>query len=261
MTLVLTELSLLGIAMAADSAVTTPSLTPNRQRIFPRVLIGVTKLFPIHKLQAGVCAWGLGQISAIDTDVWLKNFIVSNEDRYSALQDFVLLLQNELRKHVPDIDLNQYPYGTVGFHVTGFVEWKGRKLPDFYHVHNGRSQVLESRGQASQIDPRRVNANHDMPPEECEKLFSQGMAYITRNGDYQMYAALSSLVEQFFDMLGKRGFQIPYPPSLKARAEYLRFWIKTMSEIYRLSNIVPGIGGPVTSLIISERGIEGYETL
>jgi len=86
MTLVLTELSLLGIAMAADSAVTTPSLTPNRQRIFPRVLIGVTKLFPIHKLQAGVCAWGLGQISAIDTDVWLKNFIVSNEDRYSALQ-------------------------------------------------------------------------------------------------------------------------------------------------------------------------------
>jgi len=258
MTLVLTELSTFGIAMAADSALTMPSLAPNRI-VFPRVLIGVTKLFPIHKLQAGVSVWGLGQIGKIDTDRWLENFISSNEDKYYTLQDFALLLQDELRKYVPDIDVDSY--GTIGFHVAGFVEWKGRKLPTFYHVHNGRSQVLEDRGQASQIDPRRVNANHDISPEECEKLFDQGMAYITRNGDYEMYAALSELVENFFSELREKGFRVPYPPSLKARAEYLRFWIKTMSEIYRLSNIVPGIGGPVTSLIISERGIDGYETI
>jgi len=257
MTLILTELSQLGIAMAADSAVTMLSLTLNGKKIL-RPLTGIRKLLPIHKLEAGVSVWGLGKIDTIDTDVWLYNFITSNERKYSTLKDFVFLLQDELRKHIPDIDPDSY--GTIGFHVAGFVEWKGRKLPTLYHVHNGRSQVLEDRGQASQIDPRRVNANQDMPPEECEKLFDQGMAYITRNGDYEMYAALSEIVENFFSELGEKGFRVPYPPSLKARADYLRFWIKTMSEIYSLSNKIPGIGGPVASLIISERGIEGYET-
>ena len=257
MTLILTELSRFGIAMAADSAVMVPSLAPSGRWI-PRPLTGVRKLFPIHKLQAGVSVWGLGKIDTIDTDIWLYNFIISNEGKYSTLRDFVFLLQDELRRYIPDIDPNSY--GTIGFHVAGFVEWKGRKLPTLYHVHNGRSQVLEDRGQASQIDPRRVNANHDISPEECEKLFDQGMACITRNGDYEMYAALSELVEDFFSELREKGFRVPHPPSLKARAEYLRFWIKTMSEIYNLSNIIPGIGGSVTSLIISERGIEGYET-
>jgi hypothetical protein len=44
------------------------------------------------------------------------------------------------------------------------------------------------------------------------------------------------------------------------RAEYLRFQIRTVSGIYKLSNMFPLIGGPITTLTISSRGFESYET-
>jgi hypothetical protein len=68
------------------------------------------------------------------------------------------------------------------------------------------------------------------------------------------------------------GLSFPYPESLESRGEYLRFWIKTITEIYRLSNarrrVLPqpvtsgdaSIGGPVTVLTISKEGITSFYT-
>lgn len=258
MTLVLSELSQYGIAMAADTAVTMQTITTD-QRGFFRVYYGATKLRPIFKLQAGVSVWGQGKIDNVDSDVWLAEFIVRNQNNYNSIRDFAILLQNELRTHIPDIDPQQHPLGTIGFHLAGFVDSEGQKLPTFWHIHNGISQALQARGIT--IDPRRVNANEDFPPQQIPP----GVFRITRNGDFQMYALVNQQLETFFSNLRRQGFQIPHPPSLgvtplRARAEYLRFWIKTMGDIYRLSNIFPGIGGDVTTLTISPLGIETYET-
>lgn len=84
---------------------------------------------------------------------------------------------------------------------------------------------------------------------------------MTRNGDYRLYAELFEVVENFFNSrVRPLGIQIPYPLTLDTIVDYLRFQIKTVSEIYKLSNLVPGIGGPVTTLTISEQGITSYET-
>jgi hypothetical protein len=53
LTLILTEISVFGIAMAADSAVTEEVVTPNGTREY-RVLTGVHKLQVIKKLKAGM---------------------------------------------------------------------------------------------------------------------------------------------------------------------------------------------------------------
>lgn len=63
MSLVLTELSNHGVAMAADAAVTCPS---------GRVFVGAQKLLPVRILNAGVSVWGLGRVSATDADIWLE---------------------------------------------------------------------------------------------------------------------------------------------------------------------------------------------
>lgn len=161
--------------------------------------------------------------------------------------------------HIPDIDVQRNSLGTIGFHLAGYVEHEGRRLPTFYHIHNGISQALQARG--IQIDARRVNANHDFPPRPLR----QGEFYTTRNGDFQMYALMNQQLRILFDNLRRQGFRIPNHQSmdespLRARAEYLRFWIKMVSEIYRLSNIFPGIGGEVTTLTILHQNIETYET-
>ena len=246
MTLILTEITEFGIAMAADSAVTT-SYNLGRHSGH-RVLAGVRKLQPVHYLNAGISCWGVGEIGGLDTDIWLENFIKANEHIHK-LNDFAMLLQNELRRVLGMIEQN-----TAGFHLAGFVEKEGRKMPTFFHVHNGPSQYPSI---AAQIDSALFNANQDMPPEDCPP----GYFKITRNGDFQLYAELFGAVESFFNTrVRPLGIEIPSPLTLGSIAEYLRFQIKTVSEIYKLSNLVPSIGGPVTTLTISDQGIMSYET-
>jgi hypothetical protein len=81
------------------------------------------------------------------------------------VHDFVVLLRDELRICISRIDVKNRDeeYGTIGFHLAGFVNWHGQMTPTFYHIHNGRSLVLEKRG--INIDPSTINANHDLLPE------------------------------------------------------------------------------------------------
>jgi len=268
MTLVLTEISVFGIAMAADSAVTMLRDLPNGKRLV-RVLVGIKKLQQIQKLQAGISVWGEGKIAGIDSDFWLDQFIKTRENEYDSLGTFAALLEGELRDIIPEIDLQKDLYGTIGFHLAGFVDFKGERTPTFYHIHNGRSEALERRG--IEIDARRVNANHDLPPELAHEYLDKERVYTTSNGDYRLYREIFERLETFFQDLAKSGkIVVPLSLSLRDRAEWLRFEIETMASLYKMMGIrypgieqyvrLPTIGGYITTLSISQKGIESYET-
>lgn len=259
MTLILTELSRFGIAMAADSAVTFQETLPEGDTI-PRVLLGVRKLQPIPKLNAGISVWGLGEIEEISTDIWLANIIRTKEEEYNSINEFAILLQNELRRHIPDIDVSrpENQLGTIGFHLAGFVEWEEQSTPTFYHIHNGISQDPSRRGIS--IYPRKVNASHDLPPQLAREHIDHGVWYITRNGDYQLYANLFGYLGNFFLGLAEQTeIVIPYSISLEDRAKWLKFQIKMMADLYAFSNRGSVIGGDVATLTISSQGIESYD--
>jgi hypothetical protein len=225
MSLVLTLLSEFGINMAADSAVT---VMVNSKR---RPLYGVKKLQPIHYLGAGISCWGEGEIGNIPTDMWLEDFINSNQ-HIVKIDDFAMSLQDKLREKVGKIK-----QGSLGFHLAGFVETPQGKLPTFYHIHNGVSQHKHIN---PYIDPALFNANQDILPDK----YPPGSFRITRNGDYGLYAKLFEVIEKFLNTeVRPLGVQIPHPLNIDSLAEYLRFQIKTVSEIYKLSNLVPWIGG------------------
>lgn len=258
MTLIVTELSADGIAMAADTAMTV-FFKPPRRRRYPRVLRGAVKLLPVPSLNAGISYWGFGQLGAVPTDDWLRCFLRRNRGQYTSMATLASLLESELRRCVRSINLTNHPNGTFGIHLAGFVSTQSGPLPAFYHIHNGPSQALPT----AQINPRLINANFDRPPQ----VYPPGVFYRTRNGDFRLYAVVFQGLENLFNQLGRQGFVIPYPSALhvsqlRARAEYLRFHIKTMAKIYEMSNVtVPGsIGEEVTTLTISSRGIEEYWT-
>ncbi len=79
-------------------------------------------------------------------------------------------------------------------------------------------------------------------------------------GSYGLYEKVFDLVEKYLTHLRAQKLIVPYPETLKMRAEYLRFQILMVSQIYGLSNQLPWIGGKVTTLTISSKGIEEYET-
>ena len=246
--------------MAADSAVTFTVTKPNGT-IKRRVLTGVRKLQVIDKLKAGVSVWGAGSImvnatTLVDTDIWLEDFIDSQKSNYNSLNDFAILLQNEIRKVFPPINATTNPLGTIGFHLAGYVDYQGNPTPTFYHIHNGISQALSSRGIT--INPTVINANHDLPPNLAQPFLAKGGVYLTRNGDFVIYAALFKHLNAFLSALSNNKIlTIPHYRNLKDRAEWLKFQIKTMSELYKHSNMhLPTIGGKIDSLLITPTGVD-----
>ncbi len=247
MTLVLTELSPFGIAMAADSAVTVTVQKSGYSYVQAQ---GAKKLQIIPTLQAGVSCWGMGSIGDKPTDHWLADFIRANSG-LSDLGSFAKALATTLQSTIGPSPGKQ---ARLGFHVAGFELYGGKPVPSFYHVHDGPSTTLQTREIG--VDPSRFNANHDIPPAEFLKLVAGESSWMTRNGDYHLYAQLFALLGAFFQGVGQLGIKIPNSQNLNERAEYLVFQIRTISDLYRMSNLVPGIGGPISYLTISPAGIQ-----
>jgi len=136
MTLVITELSSLGIAMAADTAITIPINPPNGQTYY-RVLRGGVKLLPVPTLCAGISYWGLANLAGIPTDDWLREFLTRNQGNINSLAGLANQLQIELRQCIRAVNLQRFPNGSFGVHLAGFVNSASGPLPAFYHIHNG----------------------------------------------------------------------------------------------------------------------------
>ena len=255
MTLILTEISKFGIAMAADSAITEGT-------DIKRSLSGIQKLQPIPKINAGISCWGEAEIEEVYTDIWLDSFIRKKRREYGSIKEFAILLQNELREHIDKIDPSkkEFMWGTIGFHLAGFDKYEGEYSPTCYHIHNGRSQMLEKRG--GKIDPAIINANHDFSPNLVKKWLENGSIPVLRNGEIEIYATIFDSLQTFFYELYKNThIRIPYSYSLDDRSEWLKFQIETIGGLYKLSNIGPSIGGEISTLTISKDGVQSFKCI
>src|SRR6266481_1688971 len=116
MTLVLTELSDRGIAMAADSAITRIHHITGLAHISPRA---ACKLQPIGYLQAGLSCWGAGEIAGAPSDQWLGDFIDANRD-CKALGEFANRLATALNTV---FSRNPNPSDSrMGIHLAGYED-------------------------------------------------------------------------------------------------------------------------------------------
>jgi hypothetical protein len=85
MTLVLTELSNAGIAMAADSAIT--QLSPSG-KITDIDKQGWTKILRVPKIGAAISYWGMiGLVTQTQFDIWLQR-VIDDENNYDNLEEF-----------------------------------------------------------------------------------------------------------------------------------------------------------------------------
>lgn len=278
MTLILTELSKYGIAMVADSAIIEPLRKPDGT-IADKVYFGAKKLFQVSKLIAGISYWGWGDIpfpgadwtdknKLERTELWLPHFLSKNAKKYNSISDLSLLLEEELRKRIPAIDLKDYPEGEGGIHLAGYEVCNGQHIPTFWHIHNGPSTSLPKK----KIDPTIVNANNDIPlnlsvTNEGAEIDGhiinekRGIATI-RNGDNKSYIALYNLLfaqnSPFSSIVRKFGLTFPYAINLNDRANLLKFQIQMIAGLYKFSKEGEGIGEPINTLIINRDGISAY---
>jgi len=270
MTLILTELTSLGIAMAADSAITKDIRKPDGT-IGEKVYYGAKKLFIVPKLRAGIAYWGWVYIPQPGEDwsseerkldlveLWLPYFLEKNKQDYDSIADLAQLLESELRERIPRIDPDEYPKGDGGIHLAGYESEGEELLPTFWHIHNGKSEALPNK----KLDPTIVNANNDIPPEKGKLITEHPGSYaIIRNGDIETYIVLSELLfrpDSPFSRIARRaGLTFPHATSLEERAKLLNFHINTVAGVYQFSQEGKGIGGPITRLTITPERIISY---
>jgi hypothetical protein len=267
MTLIITELSSLGIIMVGETAETVDCLAPD-YTIQERSFVGLIKVIPVQKLQAGLSYWGWAKIppqenkDGIYMDWWLQNFVSQRASEYDSIEALAKLLEKELRKFVPnmtDKELEELHWGNGGIHLAGFVSKDGNNLPCFWSIHNGFSHTNK------EADPQTVNACYDCEPAK----FDTGTA-IFRNGEIEAYSQFfdAHLAKYLEEVQKKYGILMPYP-SLGSRAEFWAAQIKFISALYEASGYVGGkgltrltkmIGDQVTTLTINEKGIVSYFT-
>ncbi len=238
MTLIITELSEYGIAMVADSAMRYAGRPPY-------VKNDCEKLQQIPYLKAGISMWGLGGIRGTRTDLWIKKFII-NHAHIKSLDEFANELANTLQQAVGSTKIES------GFHLAGYIEKDGVKLPTLYHIRNVEGNFLH-------YDFHNFIAGHDFPPQEITTAPYPKL----RNGDYGPYAWISDAIEIRLDEIMEfmlpaidaslAGKKIP-SPTLEGRLRYLDAHVSFISGLYASSELLPSIGGNILSLGITPIG-------
>lgn len=266
MTLVLTELSEAGIAMAADSAITKLSRDGKITEIDQQ---GWRKLLTVPSITAAISYWGMiGLVTKVQFDIWLGRAINSNNYHdLPSLADHLAGALNEACGNKPLRD-----GGDVGIHVAGYHAWPdGKERPTFYHVHNGHGRFSiheekDSQGRLVAVrprwdaDPRKLFESHsDFPPpsqslEQSLAILRQG--YMTRNGDFFIYAIIGKHLRaalHYVNLVPE--ISLPRDPSdISSRKGFIHVTLDMMVKLYRCSNQSLIIGGTVTSLGIRHNG-------
>jgi len=239
--------------MGADSAMTLRD--PGTGQI-SEIRNGIQKIFEIPKIKAGISCWGNAMVGDEEVDRWLPHFIEENEPNYNSINDFAILLQDEIRLYTPPITApvgsTELRYGNRGFHLSGYIDFNGKQVPTFYHIHNGISEVF------SGINARIVNANNDLTPTVVLNNWKNNRMPYIRNGDFLRFAQIFDSLYNALNQLrvNNQPLRFPepskFPNTLAAFSEFVRFWIRLTRDIYALSNAPEIIGGEIRTLTISQ---------
>jgi hypothetical protein len=240
--ILITEVTSFGVVMLADSIISGAAEGKAGSHAGSA---GVRRLLAVPSLHAGVGYWGMDELAGRVTDAWLTEFLAEHAARCATVGDLARALADELNRLVGPVPGGQF---NLGFHVAGHEDDGDESLPSFYHVHAGVSQALQMRGIS--VDPDRFNANHDLPPSLSRDLVAQGRMYLTHNGQFQLYSLLLQLLGSLSQHLRPRGVVIPSQANLAGRVDYLTFQVRTVAELYRLSNLGPLVGGTLRYLAL-----------
>jgi len=124
MTLLLTHVTSLGIVFAADRAIVTQDINGS----ILNFLGFKQKIFQLPHLKAGIGYFGQAVVNDVPLDVWLREFI-KTQDRSASLFDFASALKNRLEN-----EQRRRLFGT-GFHICGYSD-KSPLGREFYFLKN-----------------------------------------------------------------------------------------------------------------------------
>jgi hypothetical protein len=235
MTLIITDLSAVGIVMIADTAMT-------RLATGEPVNDG-RKLQRVPYLNAGLSMWGRGNLPTlgnIRTDQWTARFIADNGDA-TSLGEFAQRLASQLRQLLPDPVRSENDW--LGFHLAGYVRGEPKR-PCLHHIRN--IDIPDG-----VVRPYEFSAE---PEKDVLETVPRGEHREWRNGDFGPYAVITDALNDCFKQLAQT-YGIDFSRmSLAQTVTYHSAWIRFMSDMYAAAGRERTIGDTVLTLAISSDG-------
>jgi hypothetical protein len=239
MTLVITEITGLGVVIVGDSAVTVQTSTG------PRVYTGAAKVQYSSRANIGFALWGRACVDGRPADSWLAEFIDSCITDGDSLEVVAARLAVELNTALrrEKRDWNEL---RRGIHIAGYVG----DLPHLYHIHTGNPEFPQHELRVFKDFPYDNVPNLD---EYRRRLATLG-GYHLRNGFYEVFGPLFDAIYGYTEVLRQLDFSWPNK-SLEHRVSLYRLLVKFISDTLVADDRPPSVGGEIQALGFTARGL------
>lgn len=239
MTLVVSEITRLGVVMVDDSAVTFDEGAGSTVRT------GVAKVQYAASANIGFAMWGTACVGSSSMDMWLQEFISTSVDFGDQLEDVASRLADSLNQAIAGSGTVSWNRERRGIHIAGYVDG----LPHLYHVHTGGDPNAQHELRVFRDFPFGVPGNL----VDFESRLRSVGGYHLRNGFHALFGPLFDAAWTFTSQLPQFGIRWP-DGSLENRVSLYRLLSQFIADILVAEGRVTRVAGPFSSLAFDPSG-------
>jgi hypothetical protein len=237
MTLVVSEISSLGIVMTGDSAVTRGASSES----------GAVKVQYSPVANVGFALWGNAGVDRRRLDHWLAEFISDRISETDCVADIGNRLADDLNKILIKSGV---VWKTLrrGIHVAGYK--KG--IPVLFHVHTGHEDEPAHELRLYKDFP---DLRLQLSDADFRQLLNSHRSFHLRNGYYPLFVPLFEASQEYANALALR-FNIQFPrPSLEGRLEYYELLVRFVAGTLKASGVAPAVNDTLSSIAFNAEGL------
>jgi hypothetical protein len=246
MTLVVSDISSLGVVMVGDSAVTRRKVG-QREEVVPNAV----KVQYCQRANIGVSMWGYANAGPKRLDHWMASFLENDVKATDTVRCVGTRLAQKLN---PVLSASRKPWKDLvcGIHVAGFKDG----LPCLYHVHCGHDNE----------PAHELRLYRDFPDDQnwSEYFFNYLLQHSfihLRNGYHPLFAPLFDNILEYSKAL-RAHFNISFPmKTLQARFDFYKLLVKFVAGVLPVSGLAPRVNDALSAIAFTEDGIAIDERL
>ena len=246
MTLVVSDISQLGVVMVGDCAI-----TQHHSGLPPEVVPGAVKVQYSACANIGVAMWGYANAGHERLDHWIARFLQDSIQPNDSVEAIGRRLADQLN---PLLAETGKPWKDLvcGFHIAGY---RG-ELPCLFHVHCGHHDepAHELRLYKDFPDEQKWSERH------FEFMLRFGFIHL-RNGYHPLFGPLFDQVLEYSKTL-RAHFNISFPQrTLQGQLEFYKLLVQFIAGVLSASGEHQRVSEPLSAIAFNQNGLVINEQL
>jgi hypothetical protein len=240
MTLVVSDISSLGVIMVGDSAITQKKNDGSEE-----VIPGAVKVQYSSATNIGLAMWGFANVGNKMLDHWIADFINNSIRTNDSVEKVGQEIATQLNS-ILSTSGNPWKEMVCGIHVAGYRNG----LPCLFHVHCGHDN--------EPAHELRIYKDYPDDQQWSERYFNYllefGFIHL-RNGYHPLFGPLFDRILEYSGQL-RVNFNISFPQNtLKGRFEFYKLLVKFVAGTLVASGLYQGVNDILSAVAFNQDGL------